>query len=41
VLVVRFVAERAFIERVQGAAKGDPRRLGFFVHEARLLPAAE
>jgi hypothetical protein len=41
VLVVRFVAERPFIERVQGATKGDPRRLGFFVHEVRLLPAAE
>jgi hypothetical protein len=39
VLVVRFVAERPFVGREQGPARGDPRRLGFFVREVRLLPA--
>jgi hypothetical protein len=38
VLVVRFVAERPFVGQQHRAASGDARRLGFFVHEVRLLP---
>jgi hypothetical protein len=35
VLLVRFVAERPFVEH--GVPAGGARRLGFFVHEVRLL----
>jgi len=41
VLVVRFVAERPFVGQQHRAASGDARRLGFFVHEVRLLPVPE